>query len=409
MNDGLFERLLYEEESTTLDFKREQYHFAKASDEDKSELLKDILGFANAWRRSEAYIIVGVEDVRGGRGNVVGISPTDHLDDHSLQQFVNNLTNRPVRFHYEALGFEGKQVGVFRIEEQPRPLYLEKDYGKLKKNEVYVRRGSSTDPTKPASLDEIAQMGDSQMIAKQAPSLSIQFAAVDREQLLGKRIEWEAEFCEIPEFESIPELDDRPTAKRFPGGGTFQLQDMFSRGLDGRLNHNFYREFANYERWRRLVSRIRLVVLNTGEVSASDVRLEFTGANGGGFGIFDDSKIPKAPKRREGLLVTPAFDKMKFRPAFRRTGFVDIEINDHETKVEIECGNLQPGRKMWTDAFYMGIGRSGEVRLTGHLFAANLPEPLEFSLTINAVVKKTTLTVEELISLGDQAHKSDEE
>ena len=68
MNDALFERLLYEEESNTLDFKKEQYRFAKATDDDKSELLKDILGFANAWRRSEAYILVGVEDIRGGRG-----------------------------------------------------------------------------------------------------------------------------------------------------------------------------------------------------------------------------------------------------------------------------------------------------------------------------------------------------
>jgi hypothetical protein len=40
-----------------------------------------------------------------------------------LQQFVNNLTNRPVRFQYEAFGFEGKQVGIIRIEEQVRPLY----------------------------------------------------------------------------------------------------------------------------------------------------------------------------------------------------------------------------------------------------------------------------------------------
>jgi predicted HTH transcriptional regulator len=110
----------YEEESSTLDFKREQYCFAKATENEKSELLKDILGFANAWRRLEAYILIGVEDVRGGRGNVVGIPETDHLDDHSLQQFVNNLTNQPVHFHYEAFGFEGKHVGIIRIDEQTR-------------------------------------------------------------------------------------------------------------------------------------------------------------------------------------------------------------------------------------------------------------------------------------------------
>jgi hypothetical protein len=110
-----FHQSLYEAESTTLDFKKEQYRFAKATDEEKSELLKDILGFANAWRRSEAYILIGVEDVRGGRGNVFGIPAADHLDDHSLQQFVNSLTNRPVRFHYEAFGIEGKQVGIIRF------------------------------------------------------------------------------------------------------------------------------------------------------------------------------------------------------------------------------------------------------------------------------------------------------
>jgi len=159
MTDAQFERLLYEEESPTLDFKRDQYAFAKATEEEKSELLKDILGMANAWRRAEAFILIGVEDVRGGRSIVNGIAAADHLADHSLQQFVNNLTNRPIRFGYEAFGFEGKQVGIIRVEQQPRPFYLKRDYGKLKNNEVYVRRGSSTDPTKPATIDEIAQMG----------------------------------------------------------------------------------------------------------------------------------------------------------------------------------------------------------------------------------------------------------
>jgi hypothetical protein len=156
--DMEFERLLYEPESNTLDFKRDQYRFVKATDEDKSELLKDILGFANAWRRSTAYILIGVEEVRGERAKVVGIPPVEHLDDHSVQQFVNSLTNQPVHFHYAAFGFEDKHVGIICVEEQIRPVYLKRNYGKLQKEKVYIRRGSSTDPTKPASPEEIAQM-----------------------------------------------------------------------------------------------------------------------------------------------------------------------------------------------------------------------------------------------------------
>jgi predicted HTH transcriptional regulator len=133
MNNDLFEQLLYEEESTSLDFKREQYRFVRATEDEKSELLKDILGFANAWRRSDAYILIGIEDVRGGRGHTLGIPDAEHLDDHSLQQFVNSLTNQPVRFHYEAFGYEGKQFGIIIIGEQIRPIYLKRDYGKLQK------------------------------------------------------------------------------------------------------------------------------------------------------------------------------------------------------------------------------------------------------------------------------------
>jgi hypothetical protein len=50
MDRNQLESLLHEDESTSLDFKRDQYPFDAATDEQKSELLKDILAFANAWR-----------------------------------------------------------------------------------------------------------------------------------------------------------------------------------------------------------------------------------------------------------------------------------------------------------------------------------------------------------------------
>jgi len=74
MTPDLFERLLHEDEGATLDFKVGQYAFAGADAQQKSELLKDILGFVNGWRRAEAYILIGVKEIRGGRSEVVGIA-----------------------------------------------------------------------------------------------------------------------------------------------------------------------------------------------------------------------------------------------------------------------------------------------------------------------------------------------
>jgi hypothetical protein len=90
MDAKLLNELLHEEESATLDFKRDQYPFVGADDSTKSELLKDVLAMANAWRRAETFILIGVEDVRGGRSNPLGVT-TQH-DDATLQQFVISST-----------------------------------------------------------------------------------------------------------------------------------------------------------------------------------------------------------------------------------------------------------------------------------------------------------------------------
>jgi len=167
------ENLLHEEESSLLDFKRAQYRFRLASNEDKSELLKDIIAFANAWRHAPAYILIGVREVKGSRSKVVGIS--EHIEDANVQEFVNKKTQRPITFSYTAQEFDGKQIGVITIPVQDRPFYLKQDFGTLKASTVYIRRGTSTDI---ASPDEIAKMGITGLKAgtvSREPALRVSF------------------------------------------------------------------------------------------------------------------------------------------------------------------------------------------------------------------------------------------
>jgi len=397
VNNEFIKQLLYEEEGPTLDFKRDQYAFAKATEEEKSELLKDIIGFVNCWRRNEAFILIGVEEIQGAKSVVYGIP--DHLADHSLQQFVNSLTNRPVQFGYEACECEGKQVGIIRIVVQKRPVFLKRDYGKLKKGAVYVRRGSSTDPSRPADPDEIASMGSSHATESKKASLSVEFARPDVEKSLGVEMEWTSEFCEMPDSKDISRLDNGTPAIRPPGGQRIKLSRVSSLGSMNRLNETYYHELAHFEFVRRLVKEIRLVVINIGDVTATDVRLEVSVPVGEGFGIVAESEIPDAPERHSSVLLSPSMRNLHLRPRIRHSGYVEIEKNDHEIKVDIDCGNLQPGRKIWTDSFHIGIGRSGTIELKGHIFAANLNKPQEFSLKINAEIKRTSMTVDELFAL----------
>jgi len=380
MTNDLFESLLFEEEGTTIDFKKEQYRFVNASDDEKSELMKDILGFANAWRRAKAYILVGVEEVRGGKSNVVGISASEQLDDHSLQQFVNSLVNTPIHFQYRAFSYQGKQVGIFVLDEdQQRPIYLKRNYGTLEKEKVYVRRGSSTNPSKPASVDEIALMGAGRPRGR--AELLVEFAEVDRDDAIGARVHMKCELCSVPERNDIPKLRD-------PHEHPFGLRTDYLR----EHNANYYRELAEYEFMTRLCRPVRLTVKNVGEVAANNVRVEFVVPTD--LGLLPTVDMPEKPAKEE---MVGARAMRGIRSVHRRDpGEVDIDQNEDRYRIEIDCKDLQPGRRVWSDRFYIGPGRSGDYPVQGQVFADNLPTPQQFTLTVTADVEHTTLTLEEL-------------
>jgi hypothetical protein len=70
--------------------------------------------------------------------------------------------------------------------------------------------------------------------------------------------------------------------------------------------------------------------------------------------------------------------------------------------LEVDCGSLQPGRRIWTDETYLGIGSTCTIELHGKIYASNLTKPHEFTRKINADIQETTMTVEELIKLSKQ-------
>jgi len=93
--------LLDRSESESLDFQRDAYCFLGATDGVKSELLKDIIVFANAWKDSDGHILIGVEEDNGRVKSLPGAAITLH--DHEVQQFVNSKTNRRIDFNIEIL------------------------------------------------------------------------------------------------------------------------------------------------------------------------------------------------------------------------------------------------------------------------------------------------------------------
>ena len=169
------EMLCLRGESLNVDFKREQYKFYKATPEDKSELLKDIISMANSGNSEPSYIIIGVEEQPNKTGKIVGIRQDDVIDDALIHQFVNQKTNRDVPFSSQVVpsGVEVREV-IQIIEIAPcrfqRPFFLRKPFGKMSENVVYYRDGTSTAIANP---EQVKAMGEQAALSRAKPVVEL--------------------------------------------------------------------------------------------------------------------------------------------------------------------------------------------------------------------------------------------
>ncbi len=387
LSQQFLENLLYEDEGVSLDFKREQYPFEGVTKDEKSELLKDILAFANAWRRANAYILIGVEDIRGGRSLVHGVNY--HLDDAKLQQFVNSKTQRPVNFSYIESKLDGLDVGIISIPPQVRPLYLKDKYGKLEKNTVYIRRGSSTDI---ASPEEIAKMGQVLNREDAIPLLKVEFFDETNFKSLGNYIQAKTTNLKIPREQEIPDYG----VKQFSIGN-----NLYHTMPNITANKDYYREAALYLKKMYEHSQVDFLVVNEGTIVAKDVRIEiFIEDLDKKLLICDATDIPGAPSK-ESFLLSQSMHTVDPNP--------DVWV-DHIHKgwrINGELGKIQPKAAANTiSSLYIGSKESVELTMTVKVFADNLPSPKNFDLSIDINTEDKSLTVEGLINLIHEVFRS---
>jgi hypothetical protein len=380
LDSSLIESLLYQGEGTALDFKRDQYPFTGATEEQQSELLKDILAFANSWRQGEAYILIGVKAVTGGRHTPVGTE--DHFDDAQLQQFVNYKTNRKVELAYEVHLYEGKKIGVIKIPKQERPVYATKRFGKVDKGVVYYRLGSSTAIATP---EEIARMGRDSVEGVAAPIMSLQFANHETRQELGNSIILSSIAYVKP---TVPLPDIKPHNQK-GNAGIYGLS--IPESVPSFVNRSYWREKEEYIRLTNLLKPVAFVVQNQSSTLAQNVRVQIIGNSSGRITVA--SELPDEPEYenigRSSFLA---------RLASQREQHTEVVHHGEQWTITVHFGNVQPKSCVWLDKpFYIGSAKKEFIELESAIYADNLPAPQNVKLVIKFNVEnRFPLTVDKL-------------
>lgn len=135
------ELILYENENTRLDFKRDEYR-----KENYVSLLKDVLSMANANTSENRYIIIGMKpksiDDRGLKGLKIELT-----DAATFQQLVYENIEPEISIEYFPYKFQKLLFGIIKISNcNNQPYLMKKNYGnssnKLFKGEGYIRKGT---------------------------------------------------------------------------------------------------------------------------------------------------------------------------------------------------------------------------------------------------------------------------
>jgi hypothetical protein len=139
--EELLDLILYENENTRLDFKRDEY-----KKEDYSSFLKDVLSMANAFSTQERFIIIGLKPKSIEDRGIKGIDG-ELTDSATFQQLVHENIEPELSLDYFSFPIEGTKLGIIKISNCNNPPYLmKKDYGngkqKLFKGEGFIRKGT---------------------------------------------------------------------------------------------------------------------------------------------------------------------------------------------------------------------------------------------------------------------------
>ncbi|MGE5455813.1 MAG: RNA-binding domain-containing protein [Ignavibacteriales bacterium] len=124
-----------------LDFKIDIYDFS--SQTSKEDFIVDVLSFANSHCLDDKYIIIGVGVCKDGHKKFKNIDLSKVQDGANYQSLITNNIEPTIIVDFELIDYSSTQFGVFRISKtnRDRPYCLSKQYGKLPKGFIRIRKG----------------------------------------------------------------------------------------------------------------------------------------------------------------------------------------------------------------------------------------------------------------------------
>lgn len=408
---NLDDLIKYEKETTYLDFKKNQYEKGNYH-----SLIKDIISMANADIEEDRYIIIGVKCLSDGNKEIIGINREEFVDEATYQQIIKDNIEPELTIDYFPHKYKRKTLGVFKISLcNEKPYLMKKDFGKLKKGDGFIRKGSFQTKLLRVDYERIYKnklsysgfSGTVEFRFSENNKRSINLEALNNFEFPSDRAakkiknsiifklqseqggieKKQLENIENPKVDSIAlneilkDMAQLPKYKRLYDWKSIErLQRELENVKKEYLDHDLYKLYEKYSH------RINIKIINKGMEYIEDASIEVKIMKLDGLGVAD--KVFEKPKP----ILNPRFGIPEISN-FSFNQYPRVRFTQDYILIENDIGDLRHQRE--TGAFVEDIrivfnkiliGKM--INLNCRLFGKNLANPIEDILSIRVIESK---------------------
>ena len=387
--EELNDLILFENENTRLDFKRDVYR-----KENYPSFLKDIISMSNANSNEIKYIIIGLKPKSQDDRGIKGID--DELTDSAtFQQLVHENIEPEINIEYFPYKHDDYILGVFKIYDCNNPPYLmKKDFGndknKLFRGEGFIRKGSHQTRLLRKDYDRYTQQKNDEKYFNEELKFSIVIDDIISQVIKLKSIE-ELQLPSEINKEKIEKIliEKRKTEDNniklgmphlnnfvnplsilpigFGGGGSLPYEKRSIKDLEDNLKNikETYKDHDYYEVLELQSNKFNISILNNGHNYIKDAsivvkipRLE---------GLFISDKIIRNP-RKSDIIGQDTMSIIHYPKVTENDEFYIIKNSIGDIKHQKEQNAFDKDIRIFANRELEGI----EFEITCELFAENI-------------------------------------
>ena len=402
LSDEQVRTLLNSTETNRVDYKRKM-GFKNGTDQQKANLLKDVLAMSNATHGDVGYLVFGVNHTLTGN-EIIGVEESDSVDNSRLTNYINSKTNKDIEFYYYEYVIQDKKIGILTIKPDGYVRYVTETICGTRDNAVYYRNNDTNAIMSPSEIADRAIMKirpeldvyllceDNDGKFSQSTKIVVQDLLLNDDSVAGIARRLSSRLSK----DQVAQLQER--YKELFGDPWSRLSDeqkkIFTQMTSPNVPENKEELMRDHFEYRKKLAKLKKVCIaahNNGRHLASNCSILIDVPKiDSNIRALADLDLPSEPKKYTGFSSSQSFVVSNWSRAGKNKSEI-TDCGDHYL-IRLHLGTIQCGDYQITNYFYIGSEISDTIVCPYEVYYDESGGPTKDEFELIFIVEQETIT-----------------